>query len=134
MQERRTFLKASLLLAGGAVISRAGGAFAASTPLPAGIVYTEANQGMWEGKAGSHAPKVVVDGTKVSLATKHPMSEKHFIVRHTLVAADGTVVGARTFFPADAEAASEFEVPAAGTYYATSFCNLHDFWVTEFSA
>ena len=133
MQERRTFLKTSLLLAGGAVISRAGRAVAASASLPAGIVYTEASQGKWEGKAGSHAPQVAVDGKKVAVATKHPMSEKHFIVRHTLVAADGTVVGAKTFFPTDAEASSEFEAPAAGTYYATSFCNLHDFWVTEFT-
>jgi superoxide reductase len=132
MNERRSFLKATLFLAGAAVFNRPARAEAAAV-MPSGIVYTEASPGKWEGKAGSHAPQVSVDGMKVGVATKHPMSEKHFIVRHTLVAADGTVVGAKTFFPTDAEAASSFEVPAAGTYYATSFCNIHDFWVTEFT-
>lgn len=132
MNERRSFLKASLFLAGTAVLNRPARAEAAAA-MPSGIVYTEASQGKWEGKAGSHAPQVAVEGTKVGIVTKHPMSEKHFIVRHTLVAADGTVLGAKTFFPTDAEAASSFEAPAAGTYYATSFCNLHDFWVTEFT-
>ena len=129
MKERRSFLKASLFLAGAAAFARPGRA-AAKSAMPVGVVYTEADQGKWEGKAGSHAPKVSVEELKVGIVTKHPMSEKHFIVRHTLVAADGTVIGAKTFFPADAEASSSFEAPAAGTYYATSFCNLHDLWVT----
>jgi superoxide reductase len=63
------------------------------------------------------------------------MTEKHFIVRHTLVAPDGTVLGEKTFTPAEAKAESSFELPKGqgGTLYATSFCNLHDFWLTEFT-
>ena len=87
-------------------------------------------------KVGSHAPQLTVAGGKVTVFTKHGMSAKHYIVRHTLVLADGTVVGAKTFAPTDAEAKSTFELPAgySGAFYATSFCNLHDFWMTESKA
>ncbi len=65
-------------------------------------------------------------------ATKHPMSSEHFIVRHTLVLADGTTVGAKTFTPAD-KPESSYELPAGykGKITATSFCNQHDFWLSE---
>ena len=62
----------------------------------------------------------------------HPMTEPHFIVRHTLVGDDGEVLGEKTFSPDNEKAVSEFKVPTGKKVrYATSFCNKHDFWVTE---
>lgn len=60
------------------------------------------------------------------------MSDKHFIVRHTLVLEDGTYVGATTFTPAD-KTESSYELPAGykGKVYTTCFYNQHDFWLTE---
>jgi len=110
-------------------------ALASTAGFPPGVIYTADNPGKWAGKEGSHAPKVSVEGKTVSIRTPHPMSEKHFIVRHTLVAANGTVLGTKTFFPTDPEAVSSFDLPdgSSGTFRATSFCNLHDFWLTEFT-
>lgn len=134
MTSRRTFLKGSLIAAAGLAVSRAGRALAGGG-LPSGVVYTAKNPGKWSAKVGSHAPKVTVTGNKVAIETKHPMTEKHYIVRHTLVAADGKVLGAKTFYPTDKKAVSSFDLPsgAGSKFYATSFCNLHDFWLTEFS-
>ncbi len=135
MKNRRAFLKGSLLAAAGLAASRVGRAAASVAGLPSGIVYTAKDPGKWSAKAGSHAPVVTVDGKKVTIETKHGMSEKHYIVRHTLVSADGKVLGSKTFYPSDAKALSTFDLPAGGgsKFYATSFCNLHDFWLTEFS-
>jgi superoxide reductase len=85
-------------------------------------------------KGGIACPKVRVEGKKVTLTTKHPMSEKHYIVRHTLVSADGKVIGSKTFYPSDKEAVSTYELASisGSKMYATSFYNLHDFWMTEF--
>ncbi len=134
MKNRRAFLKGSLLAAAGLAASRVGRAAASVAGLPSGIVYTAKDPGKWSAKVGSHAPVVTVDGKKVTIETKHGMSEKHYIVRHTLVSADGRVLGAKTFYPTD-KPVSTFELPAdAGKkLYATSFCNLHDFWLTGFS-
>lgn len=133
--ERRFFLKASLCAAGAAVIGRPVQLLASPGTFPAGVIYTGDNPGRWAGKEGGHAPKVTVEGKSVSIVTPHPMTEKHFIVRHTLVSADGTVLGEKTFTPTDPKAQSRFELPAgqAGKLYATSFCNIHDFWLTEFT-
>ena len=138
MKSRRELLKSSLVLAG--TFGIAGSAFAnegnntkKTGSLPAGLIYSEDNQGKWKGKAGSHAPVVSVDGDKVTVATKHGMSKMHYIVRHTLVTGDGEVLGEKTFYPTD-KPVSEFVVK--GNYselYATSFCNKHDFWVTKFA-
>ena len=136
MNERRKFLKGSVFLAVSTVLAGAGRAVASEEGLPSGIIYTRERPGRWAKKVGSHAPEVKVDGGKVTLTTRHPMSEKHYIVRHTLVSADGTVLGSKTFYPSDKKAVSTHELPSGhGTrFYATSFCNLHDFWVTEFTA
>jgi superoxide reductase len=133
--ERREFLQTSLLAAGAAVLARPTRLPAAAALFPAGVIYTSDNPGKWAGKEGGHAPKVTVEGNKVAIVTPHPMTEKHFIVRHTLVTADGKVLGEKTFVPTDGKAASSFELPAgqSGKFYATSFCNLHDFWLTEFT-
>jgi len=132
MIERRDFLKGTAAAVSICALGIGGKAFASEGAAFAGIIYTKDNPGKWAGKEGSHAPEVVVDGGKVMIKTGHAMSEAHFIVRHTLVIEDGTVVGAATFTPAD-KPESSYDLPAGykGKLYATSFCNLHDFWLTE---
>jgi len=136
MNDRRDFLKQTVLVAGGLVVGNSASAFASSEKFPVGVIYTKDNPGKWAKKVGSHAPIVKVEGKKVTITTKHSMSAKHYIVRHTLVSANGKVLGEKTFYPTDPKPESTFELPAgAGSkFYATSFCNLHDFWLTEFSA
>ena len=134
MNQRRDFLKNTLVVASG--VALAPSALAAShggLALPPGLIYTKEQPGMWAKKVGSHAPRVSVKGNQVEIFTKHGMSEKHYIVRHTLVGADGQELGAKTFYPSDDEARSIYTLPAGykGTLYATSFCNKHDFWVTR---
>ncbi len=135
MTERREFIKGTLIVAAGMVVAGplAGSAMAAT--LPPGLVYTKKNPGMWAAKVGSHAPVVSVEGRNVTIRTNHSMSEKHYIVRHTLVSADGRVLGTKTFYPTDKEPVSTFKLPEVytSTLYATSFCNKHDFWVTVFN-
>ena len=142
MSERREFLKGSLAAAAVVAAGSASSAMAMPQGCPkscptanknlAGIVYSKANPGKWEKKVGGHAPKVTVADGNVTVKTNHGMSEKHYIVRHTLVLADGTVAGEKTFYPSDEKAESVFELPAdyKGRIVATSFCNLHDFWIT----
>ena len=65
------------------------------------------------------------------------MTEKHFIVRHTLVTEEGKVLGAKTFSPNDEEARSSYKLAPeykGKKLYATSFCNKHDMWVKAFTA
>ena len=132
MHNRRDFLKTTAAAASVLAISSVSRALAASPAMYTNIIYTKDNPGKWEAKVGSHAPQVTVTGGKVAVVTKHPMSNDHFIVRHTLVLEDGTVVGATTFTAAD-KPESSYELPAGykGKFFATSFCNLHDFWLTE---
>lgn len=132
MSNRRTFLKGSFAAAVAAVLGT-GSAYAADTPLFGSIVYTKDNPGRWAQKEGSHAPVITVEGNKVKVQTNHPMSEKHFIVRHTLVLADGSVLGSKNFAGTDPDAISQYDLPEGytGGLYATSFCNLHDFWMSE---
>lgn len=132
MIERRDFLKGSAVAVSALVLGVGSRAVASQTVQFNGIIYTKDNQGKWEGKAGSHSPEVTKDGARVTIKTNHPMSSVHFIVRHTLVLEDGSVVGAKTFTPSDVPESS-YELPAgyAGKVYATSFCNKHDFWLTE---
>ncbi len=133
MSKRRDFLKATLVVAGGLALGKTTPALAKIDGLPSGIIYTSEDPGQWKKKVGSHAPVVEVDGKKVTITTKHPMSQAHYIVRHTLVGDDGTVIGAKTFQPTDKEAVSSYELPDKKfkKLYATSFCNKHDFWMTE---
>ncbi len=136
MKTRREFLKSSLF-ATSAMVFGTSTAASASAQSFSGIIYTKSNPGKWREKVGSHAPQISVIGSKVTIITGHPMSQEHYIVRHTLVLEDGTVLGAKTFYPPkDTKALSTFELPAGykAKYYATSFCNLHDFWVTESQA
>jgi superoxide reductase len=110
-------------------------AVAVESPRFTGIIYTADHAGKWSGKVKGHLPQVTVDAGKVTVFTDHSMSEEHFIVRHTVVSAAGEVLGEKTFSPKEAKAQSEFVLPegASGTFYATSFCNKHDFWLTTFT-
>ena len=76
----------------------------------------------------------IIKGDKVIIITNHPMTKKHYIVRHTLVTEKGDIIGERTFYPEDKRAESQFRMPKGykGILFATSFCNLHDFWITKF--
>jgi superoxide reductase len=134
MTDRRNFIKTSLIVAGGMAISSTAFAAKKSTTGTKGLIYSKDNAGMWAEKVGSHAPMVEVNGNIITLTTEHGMSERHYIVRHTLVAADGIVLGDKTFYPEDPKAVSTYELNegSKGKYFATSFCNKHDFWVTEF--
>ncbi|MCI5165966.1 MAG: twin-arginine translocation signal domain-containing protein [Candidatus Electrothrix sp. GM3_4] len=136
MIDRREFLKTTAVAASAAVAVASGtNVFASETAaFHAGIVYTEQQQGQWKGKAGSHAPKVTVADGKISVVTEHPMTEPHFIVRHTVVLVDGKVIGSKTFSHTD-KPESSFDLPAGykGKVCTTSFCNRHDLWVTEFT-
>lgn len=135
MKNRRDFIKTTFAAAAGAVAVSAPSAFAgAATPLPKGLIYTKENPGKWAKKVGSHLPVVSVEGNKITITTDHGMSEKHYIVRHTLVTGDGEVLGEKTFHYSDEEATSVFEVEGKHpVLYATSFCNKHDMWVAELS-
>ena len=135
MIDRREFLKTTAVAASAVAVSSAATALAGGESAAlAGIIYTKGQEGQWAGKAGSHAPQVKVEGSKVSVVTAHPMTEEHFIVRHTVVLADGKVVGGKTFTSAD-KPESSFELPKdyTGKACATSFCNKHDLWLTEFT-
>jgi superoxide reductase len=128
MHNRRDFLQTTAV-----ALASDSTAFAAdAVPWPG--VFTSENQGKWAGKAGSHAPQVTVEGGKVAVVTRHGMSVSHFIVRHTVVLADGIDVGGKTF-AAEEKSESSFELPAGyrGKAYATSFCNKHNMWLTEFT-
>lgn len=134
MQNRRNFFKTTAAAASIAALGSIPGAFAAvTTPITyTNIVYTKDSPGQWASKVGSHLPQVTVTGTKVDVVTKHPMSNEHFIVRHTLVLEDGTFIGATTFVSTD-KPESTYELPSGykGKIYVTSFCNKHDFWLAE---
>jgi superoxide reductase len=134
MKGRREFLKNSLVLAGMAVTGGAIGVEAATT-FPIGLIYTKALPGRWAGKEGIHAPKVTVEGRNLKVVTPHPMTEKHFIVKHTLMTSEGKFLGEKTFANTDSAAESSYQLAGGfkGTLWATSFCNLHDLWLTEFT-
>jgi superoxide reductase len=134
MNGRREFLKGSLVMAGVIAVGTAMHAQAAST-FPVGLIYTKEAPGRWAGREDSHVPKVTVEGRKVKVVTPHRMTETHFIVKHTLVTPEGKFFGEKTFANTDPAAESSYELPEGfkGTLWATSFCNLHDLWLTEFT-
>lgn len=144
MSDRRDFLKLSVAVGGAGTLAACsnfnGTQTASSTSpppaqLPKGIIYSRENPGQWAKKVGGHAPVITIEGRKVTVKTKHGMSKKHFIVRHTIVSLEGEVLGENTFSPDDDEPISVFELPAKHEdeeLYATSFCNKHDMWVEKF--
>ncbi len=92
-------------------------------------------------KAGSHVPKVLLTGDKVSLSTTHPTeapsTEKpkgHHITHHYLRdTSSGVIFAWKTFDLKPGEtAASDFSVPAGVTSFtAYQVCNLHWTWAAE---
>ncbi len=132
MYDRRDFLKTTAAAVSVMAFTSAPLALATGSAEYKNIIFTTDSPGKWSGKQSIHAPQVTVVGDKVTLFTNHPMSESHFIVRHTLVLADGTFVGGKTFTAAD-KPESTYDLPAGykGKICATSFCNLHDFWLTD---
>jgi len=137
MENRRNFLKASIAVAAGTSTALLSTKILANSPafnMPAGIVYTKENPGKWAKKVGGHAPKVSVNGNKITVETNHGMSSKHYIVRHTIVTLKGEVLAEKTFSPDDETALSEFEIKTdEKQLIATSFCNKHDMWAELFS-
>ncbi len=132
MNNRRNFLKTTAAAASVLALNSVPRAFAENMPIYTNIIYTKGNPGIWAQKAYLHVPEVTIIREKVNVVTKHPMEDGHFIVRHTLILEDGTYIGSATFTPAD-KPESSYELPNRykGKIYATSFCNLHDFWLTE---
>ncbi len=152
MSARRDFLK--LLAVGPAagilvpVLAETGpGTFAAEIEevadllgrIPENIIYTKDRQGVWKGKDGGHIPTLEAqqagDTVKLTVQTKHPMTEKHYIVRHTIVSESGQVLGAQTFSWQD-KPTSTFEIKASDLgdskqVFVTSYCNLHDLWLAH---
>ena len=133
MNERRDFIKQSLTVAVGMMIGSSTEVFAFTRDFPSGLIYTIQNPGRWSKNAKENAPIITLEGKKVNIYTPHPMTVKHYIVRHTLVTEDGKVMGEKTFYPDELSASSTYELTEEpkSTLYATSFCNLHDLWVTE---
>ena len=132
MTDRRTFIKGAVVAVAMTKLAGATSAIAAQNQSWKGLVYTAADEGMWKGKAYGHLPEITVAEGKVTVKTGHGMSEAHFIVRHTLLGADGTVLGGAVFTPAD-KPVSTYDLPKGykGKLMATSFCNLHDLWLAE---
>lgn len=129
---RRNFLKASaatgLAVAAGTLASQT---HAAEMPL----VYSQGKAGAYEGKTGSHAPEIKVEGSLVTITTKHVMTAEHYIALHSLSGA-ATYFGAREFGIKDLGegkvAVSTYDIGAyTGPLKAISICNLHDVWMTE---
>ena len=134
LQGRRDFLKGSIAAAGVALAGTAGQAQAAGK-FPPGLIYTKDAPGRWAGREGTHVPKASLEGGTLKVVTPHGMSEKHYIVKHTVTTPDGKLIGEKTFAPTDTLAESSCPLPAGfkGTLWVTSFCNIHDLWLAEFT-
>jgi superoxide reductase len=134
MKGRREFLKGSLTIAAAVAAWKAKDLQAATT-FPVGLIYTKEGLGRWAGKEGAHLPKVTVEGKTLRVVTPHPMTGKHFIVKHTLVTLEGKCIGEKTFANTGSKAESSYALPEGfkGKLWVTSFCNLHDLWLTEFT-
>ncbi|PHR57115.1 MAG: desulfoferrodoxin [Arcobacter sp.] len=133
MNNRRNFMKTSLVASAGLMAAVSSSMACPNTPKNI-FAYSTANQGRWEGKAGSHAPVITQIDGKITIETKHGMANEHYIVKHSIITEEGEVLGENVFFPSDKKALSTYEIKGKHTkLYALSVCNLHDLWITEFS-
>jgi len=152
MGERRAFLKmvaagpaGALLLpmlsetGRGTLAAELEGSAESLGKLPENIIFSKAVPGVWKGKEGGHLPQVSCKKAEgklvIDVATQHPMSEKHYIVRHTVVSQGGKVLGAKTFNWSD-EPKSSYVIDLSDEcvgkpVFVTSYCNLHDLWLAE---
>ncbi|MDF1881797.1 twin-arginine translocation signal domain-containing protein [Sulfurimonas sp. MAG313] len=133
MNNRRNFMKTSLVASAG--IMAAVSTSMACPDQPKNIfAYSKDNEGRWKGKSGSHAPVIGTENSKITVETKHGMSERHYIVKHSIITAEGEVLGEHVFTKIDKKAISSYDIKGKHEkLYALSFCNLHDLWVTEFT-
>jgi superoxide reductase len=133
MNGRRDFLKKAFA-AGGAVALAGTSRLEAKAPILPGIIYTQSAPGRWKGKEGAHVPKVSVEGGTVKVVNAHPVTAAHYIVKHTLLTPEGTVLGESVFTSSDTPE-STHTLPAGfkGAIWVTSFCNIHDLWLVEVS-
>ena len=107
--------------------------------LPENIIYTKDHQGVWKGKSGSHLPRLAAERAggklKLTVATKHGMSEPHYIVRHTVVDGGGEVLGAKTFsWKYKPVSTYEVDLPAGGksqSLFVMSYCSKNDLWLVQ---
>ena len=128
--DRRDFTRTALL--GGAIAAALPAASqAAGTDSETNVVFTADNPGHWAAAAAKHVPKTDVAAGMLTVTTPHPQSDAHYIVSHTVVLQDGTLLGRKTFTPKD-QPVSSYALPAGykGMVKVTSTCNLHDFWVS----
>jgi superoxide reductase len=132
VKARREFLKTAVAIAGLTAFGKTLEA-ATSAKFPPGLVYTKDYLGRWAGKEALHLPRVTVTGKELKIVTAHPMTKEHFIVKHTLLTPEGKVLGEKTFDYTDPAAESSYQLlpDLKGILWATSFCNLHDLWLTE---
>jgi superoxide reductase len=130
LMNRRTFLINSTIVASTTALGKTALADTKVSLPPENLIFTEQNGGIWQSKVRLHIPIIEVTGNQVKIRTEHGQSQRHHIVRHTLLLEDGTMVGATTFTPNDAPI-SDHELPTGykGKIYATSFCNKHDLWL-----
>jgi superoxide reductase len=130
---RRDFAKSTMLgLAATAALPIA--ARAQKTDPNENILFTESDPGHWAKVVALHIPQTTVAAGKLTIKTPHPQSEAHYIVSHTVILADGTYLGRKTFTYKD-EPVSEHTLPAGytGKVTVTSTCNQHDWWVKSLS-
>ncbi|WP_415716503.1 desulfoferrodoxin family protein [Maridesulfovibrio sp.] len=133
MNSRRKFMVMSAAASAAVFMPVANASAETGSSYPSNVVYTSKDPGVWAKKAATHLPQVEVENGKAIIRTLHPMTKEHYIVRHTLIDDKGNVVGAKTFSNTDEKAVSSFDLPAGSKgkkYFATSFCNKHDFWVS----
>jgi superoxide reductase len=130
--DRRTFILNSTLAAAATTLSKTALADSELALPPENLIFTDKNGGKWQSKIRLHVPMIEVTNNNVKIRTEHGQSERHYIVRHTLLLDDGTVVGATTFSFNDAPM-SDYTLPAGykGKIFATSFCNKHDLWLAQ---
>jgi len=107
---------------------------AATADAETNVVFTEGDTGHWAGYESLHVPVVTAASGVLTVKTPHPMNDEHFIVSHSVVLADGTFLGRKTFTSADTPV-STYKLPSgySGGVTVTSTCNLHDFWVKRLS-
>jgi superoxide reductase len=103
---------------------------AADTDGELNVVFTADNPGHWAKVVAKHVPNTDISGSTLTVTTPHPQSEPHFIVSHSVVLQDGTLLGRKTFTYMD-QPVSTYTLPDGykGVIKVTSTCNLHDFWL-----
>ena len=107
--------------------------------LPENIIYTKERPGAGKARTGATCRwskrSKIGDLLKLTVETKHGMSDAHYIVRHVIISEKGEVLGAKTFSPKD-KPVSTYEVKLEGlgdsaSVFVTSFCSLHDLWLAH---